>query len=71
MLTYYVSWTVITWIVVFGSTVVMLLWIVVYSFFITADFTNEVVILFGTLTFWATVFLSAAVALGKPFCVPT
>lgn len=61
----YNSWTVITWVVVFGSTVVMLLWIVVYSFFITSDFIDEVVILFGTLTFWATVFLSAAVALGK------
>jgi phospholipid-translocating ATPase len=43
----------------------MLMWIVVYSFFITSDFIDEVVILFGTLTFWATVFLSAAVALGK------
>ncbi|KAF9465973.1 phospholipid-transporting ATPase 1 [Collybia nuda] len=62
-------WTVITWIVVFGSTIVMLLWIVIYSFFITIDFIDEVVILFGTLTFWATVFLSAAVALAPRFMV--
>lgn len=54
-----------TWIVVVGSTVVMLLWIVVYSFFVTPDFTQEVTILFGTTTFWTTVFLTATVCLGK------
>lgn len=64
-LTTHFSWTVITWVVVFGSTIVMLLWIVIYSFFLTKDFVDEVVILFGGITFWATVLLSASVALGK------
>ncbi|KAF8066587.1 phospholipid-transporting ATPase 1 [Lyophyllum atratum] len=62
-------WTVITWIVVFGSTIVMMLWIVVYSFFLTSDFVDEVMILFGGVIFWATVLLSAAVALAPRFIV--
>ena len=59
------SWTVMTWIVVFGSTIVMLLWIVVFSFFPSKDFVDEVVVLYGNITFWSTVLLSATVALGK------
>ncbi|GLB40906.1 putative cation transport ATPase (P-type) (TC 3.A.3) family. Type IV subfamily protein [Lyophyllum shimeji] len=62
-------WTVMTWIVVFGSTIVMMLWIVVYSFFLTSDFVDEVIILFGNVTFWTTVFLSAAVALAPKFII--
>ncbi|KAJ3710320.1 hypothetical protein C8R42DRAFT_597264, partial [Lentinula raphanica] len=62
-------WTVITWIVIFGSTIVILLWITVYSFFFSSDFINEVIILFGELTFWTTVIFSAIVALGKFFDV--
>ncbi|KAF9042681.1 phospholipid-translocating P-type ATPase [Rhodocollybia butyracea] len=62
-------WTVITWIVVFGSTIVMMLWIVIYSFFFSADFINEVVILFGELTFWTTMIFSATVALAPRFFV--
>lgn len=47
----------------------MMLWIVVYSFFLTSDFVDEVIILFGGLTFWTTVLLSAAVALGSCFSI--
>ena len=59
----YYSWTVITWIVVFGSSVVMLLWIVVFSFFESADFVNEVMILYGGLSFWTTVVITVAACL--------
>ncbi|KAG5734631.1 putative phospholipid-transporting ATPase DNF1 [Termitomyces sp. T112] len=62
-------WTVITWAVVFGSTIVMLLWIVIYSFFLTKDFVDEVIILFGGITFWATVLFTASVALAPRFVV--
>ena len=58
------SWTVMTWIVVFGSSVVMLLWIVIYSFFLSDDFVDEVIILFGNIQFWATVLMSILIALG-------
>ncbi len=53
-----------TWIVVIGSTVVMLLWIVIYSFFPSPDFIDEVSVLFGTISFWAAVLLSATICLG-------
>ncbi|KAG6829409.1 hypothetical protein H0H92_004611 [Tricholoma furcatifolium] len=62
-------WTVITWVSVFGSTIVMMLWIVVYSFFLTSDFIDEVIILFGGITFWATITLSATVALAPRFII--
>lgn len=53
-----------TWIVVVGSTLVMLLWILVYSFFMSTDFVDEVLILFGGVQFWATVLMTALLALG-------
>ncbi|KAI0320024.1 phospholipid-translocating P-type ATPase [Amylostereum chailletii] len=56
-------WTIITWLVVLGSSIVMLLWILVYSFFPSFDFVNEVQILYIGVLFWATVFLTLAVAL--------
>lgn len=45
----------------------MMLWIVVYSFFLTSDFNDEVVVLFGGLNFWVAVLLSASIALGSCF----
>lgn len=63
------SWTFLTWIVVVGSSVVMLLWIVIYSFFQSSDFNDEVVILFGNVPFWACVVISVVIALGE-FIVP-
>ncbi|KAF5371423.1 hypothetical protein D9757_010009 [Collybiopsis confluens] len=62
-------WTVITWIIVFGSTIAMMLWITIYSFFFSADFIDEVIILFGELTFWTTVVFAATVALAPRFIV--
>lgn len=58
------SWTVITWIGVFGSSIIMVLWILIYSFFETSDFNDEVVILFSEVSFWATVLASVVIALG-------
>jgi phospholipid-translocating ATPase len=59
------SWTFLTWIVVVGSSVVMLLWIIIYSFFDSSDFNDEVVILFGNVPFWTSVVISVVVALGE------
>lgn len=47
-----------------GSTVVMMLWILIYSFFMSIDFVDEVLILFGGIQFWATVLFTTTVALG-------
>ncbi|OJA07656.1 hypothetical protein AZE42_09081 [Rhizopogon vesiculosus] len=70
-------WTSITWVVVIGSSLVMILWIVIYSFlpadtdfFSSSDgFVDEVVILFSNITFWATVVFSVMVALAPRFLI--
>ncbi|KAI0643994.1 phospholipid-translocating P-type ATPase [Trametes meyenii] len=62
-------WTVITWVIVIGSSVVMLVWIAIYSAFDSIDFNDEVVILFGEVTFWASVLFSVVIALGPRFVV--
>ena len=53
-----------TWIVVVGSSVIMMLWIVIFSFFPSYNFNDEVSILFGTIYFWAAIVLSTVVCLG-------
>ncbi|KAL6302940.1 phospholipid-translocating P-type ATPase [Sparassis latifolia] len=65
-------WTVITWVVCFGSSIVMLLWIVIYSYFDSINsimFVGEVEILFGEVTFWATVLSSVVLALAPRYIV--
>ena len=57
------SWTIITWVIISGSSLVMLLWIILYSFFETFDFADEARRLLGGVTFWAAVVLSVAIAL--------
>lgn len=67
-------WTSITWVVSIGSSLVMILWIVIYSFFPvntffsnTDGFIDEVEILFPNVTFWATIVFSVLVALAPRF----
>ncbi|KZV76767.1 phospholipid-translocating P-type ATPase [Peniophora sp. CONT] len=62
-------WTVITWVVLVGSNVVMLLWILIYSFFPTQNFYYEVETLYPSVIFWATVLLSVATALLPRFII--
>ncbi|KAI0794941.1 phospholipid-translocating P-type ATPase [Abortiporus biennis] len=56
-------WTVITWIIIIGSSAVMLLWIVIYSYFPSQDFIQEVAVLMGESIFWLTVLVSVLLAL--------
>jgi phospholipid-translocating ATPase len=56
-------WTIITWVIIPGSSLVMLLWIVVYSFFESFDFEQEAQRLCGGATFWGTVGLTVSIAL--------
>ncbi|CAK5276718.1 unnamed protein product [Mycena citricolor] len=60
-------WTVLTWLVVFGSTLVMMIWIVIFSLFVSQNFINEFIVLFGELTFWTTVVLATTIALAPRF----
>ncbi|KAJ7182905.1 phospholipid-transporting ATPase 1 [Mycena crocata] len=62
-------WTVLTWVVVFGSTIVMMLWILIFSFFVSVDFIDEATVLFGELTFWTTVVVASLIALAPRFIV--
>lgn len=43
----------------------MFIWIVIYSFFESSDFVDEVVVLFGESIFWFSVIIAVVVALGK------
>lgn len=58
-----------TWFIVLGSSLVMIIWIPIYSLFDTVDFNYEGVILYGSVTFWATVLLTVAVAIGPRFMI--
>ncbi|KAJ7621473.1 phospholipid-transporting ATPase 1 [Roridomyces roridus] len=62
-------WTVLTWITVFGSSIVMMLWIVVYSFFFSYNFIDEFIVLYGGLQFWATVLVTTFICLTPRFIV--
>lgn len=62
-LTFSSSWTIITWVIIPGSSLVMLLWILLYSFFESFDFEQEAQRLCGGVTFWGTVGLTVSIAL--------
>lgn len=54
-----------TFVVVLGSSIVMFLWIVIYSFFESSDFVDEVVVLCGQSIFWFSVIISMVIALSE------
>ncbi|KAF9238250.1 phospholipid-translocating P-type ATPase [Melanogaster broomeanus] len=67
-------WTFMTWIVVVGSSLVMMLWIVIYSFLpasasfsSTGSFVYEVSVLFSNITVWATIVASVFISLAPRF----
>ncbi|EIW75489.1 phospholipid-translocating P-type ATPase [Coniophora puteana RWD-64-598 SS2] len=69
-------WTFITWIVIICSSLVMMVWVVVYSFLPpdnffseTGAFVDEVQNLFSNVTFWSTVVFSTLVALAPRFII--
>ena len=43
----------------------MIIWIAGYSAFTSVDFIDEVVILYGSVNFWAAVLIAVTLALGK------
>ncbi|CAE6450639.1 unnamed protein product [Rhizoctonia solani] len=62
-------WTVLTWFVTIGSSAVLIIWIAVYSQFMSIDFVDEFEILFGSMNFWGCVVLSVCVAITPRFIV--
>lgn len=65
----FISWTWIMWFVTIGSSLFMILWIMVYSAFESIDFNNEFILLFSTVDFLATLVLTVMIALGE--CEPS
>jgi len=53
------------WFVTVGSNLFLVLWIAVYSFLPSIAFNEEIIVLFGTVDFWATIILSVTLAIGK------
>ncbi|KAF8528473.1 phospholipid-transporting ATPase 1 [Hysterangium stoloniferum] len=62
-------WSTVTWVTVIGSNLVMLIWIGVYSLFTTPTFTDEFILLLGTVNFWGAVLISVALAVGPRFII--
>ncbi|EUC67587.1 phospholipid-translocating P-type ATPase, partial [Rhizoctonia solani AG-3 Rhs1AP] len=62
-------WTILTWFVTIGSSAVLIIWIAVYSQFMSVDFVDEFEILFGSAIFWGCVILSVCVAITPRFLV--
>ncbi|KZT25558.1 phospholipid-translocating P-type ATPase [Neolentinus lepideus HHB14362 ss-1] len=62
-------WTAIAWIINIGSSLVMIIWIAVYSVFDSPDFNDEVVVLYSNIIFWASVIVSVVLALAPRFLI--
>ncbi|WVR06439.1 hypothetical protein IAU60_003470 [Kwoniella sp. DSM 27419] len=57
-------WTVITWVIIVASTMLVYLWIPIYSYLAVLPYAGEVEVIYGTFTFWTTVGLTWAIAVG-------
>ncbi|CEL53662.1 phospholipid-translocating ATPase [Rhizoctonia solani AG-1 IB] len=62
-------WTILTWFVTIGSSAVLIIWIAVYSQFMSIDFVDEFEILFGSMNFWGCIVLSVCVAITPRYLV--
>ncbi|KAG8972229.1 hypothetical protein FRB90_010283 [Tulasnella sp. 427] len=60
-------WTWIMWFVTIGSSLFMIIWIMVYSAFESIDFNNEFILLFSTVDFLATLVLTVVIALAPRY----
>ncbi|KAG8948486.1 hypothetical protein FRC04_009694 [Tulasnella sp. 424] len=60
-------WTWIMWFVTIGSSLFMILWIMIYSAFESIDFNNEFILLFSTVDFLATLVLTVMIALAPRY----
>ncbi|KAG8918881.1 hypothetical protein FRC01_001607 [Tulasnella sp. 417] len=60
-------WTWIMWFVTIGSSLFMILWIMVYSAFESVDFNNEFILLFSTVDFLATLVLTVMISLAPRY----
>jgi len=52
-----------------GSSLVLLIWIGIYSLFNSSDFNDELVVLYGSVIFWGAIILSVTAAIGPRYLV--
>lgn len=64
-------WTVITWIVYVGSTLLVYIWIPIYSALAAFPFYGESEVIYGTFNFWFIVFFTVFVCVGPRWLVVT
>ncbi|OCF37231.1 phospholipid-translocating ATPase [Kwoniella heveanensis BCC8398] len=62
-------WTVITWVIIGLSTLLVYIWIPIYSSLAVLPYAGEATIIYPTFTFWSTILLTWAIAVGPRWFV--
>ncbi|WWC62655.1 uncharacterized protein I303_105252 [Kwoniella dejecticola CBS 10117] len=62
-------WTVITWVIIILSTLLVYIWIPIYSYLAVLPFSGTVEVIYSTFTFWATIGITWAIAVGPRWFV--
>ncbi|WWC70833.1 uncharacterized protein I206_104785 [Kwoniella pini CBS 10737] len=62
-------WTVITWVIIIASTLLIYIWIPIYSYLAVLPYAGVVEVIYSTFTFWATIGITWAIAVGPRWFV--
>ncbi|WVF68924.1 hypothetical protein IAT40_003698 [Kwoniella sp. CBS 6097] len=62
-------WTIITWAIIGLSTLLVYIWIPIYSSLAVLPYAGEATIIYPTFTFWSTILLTWAIAVGPRWFV--
>ncbi|WWD04928.1 hypothetical protein V865_002999 [Kwoniella europaea PYCC6329] len=62
-------WTVITWVIIIASTLLVFIWIPIYSFLAVFPYAGIVEVIYPTFTFWMTIGMTWAIAVGPRWLV--
>ncbi|WWC88623.1 uncharacterized protein L201_003536 [Kwoniella dendrophila CBS 6074] len=62
-------WTIITWVIIVLSTLLVFIWIPIYSYLAVNSYYGEMEIVYSTFTFWATILITWAIAIGPRWFV--
>ena len=57
-------WTVLTWIIIVGSSILILLWIPIYSYLAPLPYYATVSVIYPTFNFWMTIVVTVFIAIG-------
>ncbi|WRT67856.1 uncharacterized protein IL334_004830 [Kwoniella shivajii] len=62
-------WTVVTWIVIILSTLLVFIWIPIYSQLAVLPYAGVAEVIYGTFSFWAVIILTWVIAVGPKWCI--